>query len=107
MSYYRITQPTITCSKLTIETLKKSALKNFFVSYDIFTIFTAVKYREVPCEAKIQHRYNVTASLKTTPSKQLFIILLRTTEDIRGAAERLLHFFLRSLTSNIVRKQVQ
>ena len=36
---------------------KKSALKTFLISYDVFTNFTAVKHREIPCEAKIQHGY--------------------------------------------------
>ena len=35
---------------------KKSALENFLVSYDIFAISTAVKHREIPCEAEIHHR---------------------------------------------------
>ena len=36
---------------------KKSALTKFLVSCDVFTIFTAVKHKETPCEAKIQQRY--------------------------------------------------
>ena len=36
---------------------KKSALKKFLISYDVFTIFTAVKHREIPCEVKMQHRH--------------------------------------------------
>ena len=35
---------------------KMSALKKFFVSYDVFTIFTSIKHREIPCEAKMQHK---------------------------------------------------
>ena len=33
---------------------KKSALKTL-VSYDVFTIFTTVKHKDMPCEAKTQH----------------------------------------------------
>ena len=29
---------------------KKSALKKFLVSYDVFAIFTSVKHREISCE---------------------------------------------------------
>ena len=36
---------------------KKSGLKKFLVSYDVFTIFTTAKHREISCEANIQHRY--------------------------------------------------
>ena len=32
---------------------KKSALKKFLVSYDVFTIFKAVKPRKIPREAKM------------------------------------------------------
>ena len=35
---------------------KKSALKKFLIAYDVFIIFTAAKYREIPCEAEVQHR---------------------------------------------------
>ena len=31
---------------------KKSAMKKFLVSYDVFAIFTSVKHKEIPCEAK-------------------------------------------------------
>ena len=35
---------------------KNPALKKFFVSYDVFAIFTAVKHKEIPCETKIEHK---------------------------------------------------
>ena len=42
---------------------KKSALKKFLVSYGVFTVFTSVKDREIPCEAKnTTQRYNTTLS---------------------------------------------
>ena len=31
---------------------KQTALKKFLVSYDVFAIFTSVKHKEIPCEAK-------------------------------------------------------
>ena len=34
----------------------ESALKTFLVSYDVSAVLTAVKYREILYEAKIQHR---------------------------------------------------
>ena len=36
----------------TLKKTKKSALKKFLVSYDVFAIFTSVKYKEIPCEAR-------------------------------------------------------
>ena len=35
---------------------KKSALKKFLVANDVFTMLTAIKHKQIPCEAKIQHR---------------------------------------------------
>ena len=37
----------------TTKTKKKSTLKSFLVSCDVFVILTAVKHREIPCQAKI------------------------------------------------------
>ena len=40
-------------------TNKKSAPKKFLVSFDVFVIFTAVKYREIPCDylySAVKHR---------------------------------------------------
>ena len=38
------------------KTNKKSVLKKFLVSCDVFLIFTALNHREMPCEACMQHR---------------------------------------------------
>ena len=38
------------------EQTKKSSLEKFFVSYDVFTTFIAVKHRKILCETKMQHR---------------------------------------------------
>ena len=46
-----------------------------------FKIFTAVKHRKIPSEAKLQYRYNITASWKTTCSKLLYIPLSRTLDE--------------------------
>ena len=35
---------------------KNSDLKKFLVPYNVFAIFTAVKHRKIPCEAKMQHK---------------------------------------------------
>ena len=43
----------------------------------------------------LEHYNIITASLKATPLKQLFIPLLRTVEGITGDAERLLYFPLK------------
>ena len=40
----------VTCKSR--KTKKKSALKLFLVSYDVFAIFTSVEYMEIPCETK-------------------------------------------------------
>ena len=34
------------------KTKKKSALKTFLLSYDVFAIFTSVEHMKIPCEAK-------------------------------------------------------
>ena len=41
------------------KTNKKSAPKKFLVYFDVFVIFTAVKYREIPCDylySAVKHR---------------------------------------------------
>ena len=35
---------------------KKSVLKKYLVSYDVFAIFTAVKHRKILSKTKTQHR---------------------------------------------------
>ena len=80
---------------------KMSSLKKFLVFYEVFTIFTAKK-----AWTKIQHRdihYN--CIFKNNSIKIAFYLLLRTMEDIRGAAD-CLYFPPRWLTSNILREQV-
>ena len=37
----------------TPKTNKKSALKKFLVSCEVFVIFTSVKHRKIPCEANL------------------------------------------------------
>ena len=62
---------------------KKSSVKQFLISCDVLRIFTAVNQRVNPCEAK----YNtdilliITASSKTAPSKQLFIPIIRISNE--------------------------
>ena len=56
------------------KTNKKSALKTFLVSYDVFAIFTSVEHIEVPLEAKKKtkkHRYNVINNLKACSVNKL------------------------------------
>ena len=44
-------------SRRNLQSLKnKKICSEEFVSYDVFTIFTAVKHRQTPSGAKTQHR---------------------------------------------------
>ena len=48
--YFWKRKPEVTCKAR--KTNKKSALKTFLVSYDVFAIFTSVEHIEISCEAK-------------------------------------------------------